>query len=118
MSGTMDDDGQACLCFACALEDDVPAGLPVGATSAGLGWRRERSYKVAEQIARRSSRGITGVHHQHKSPLDDNGPRTLLQSTSGPLVQRCPICCYCYLPANLLADSSTIYSLAKDAGII
>ena len=92
MSGTMDDNGQVCLCFACALEDDVPAGLPVGATSAAdLGWRREKSYKMAEQIARRSSRGITGVHHQHKSPFDDDGPRTSLQNTSGPLVQRRPV---------------------------
>ena len=69
MSGTLVDDGQAVqvLLVPC---DVVPVGLPVGATSAAdLGWRRERSYKMTEQVARRSSRGITGEHHQRKAPL-------------------------------------------------
>ncbi len=94
----MVDDGQAVYVFACAPMKMFPLDRPRATSAAGLGWRRERSYKMAEQVARKKLKR----HRRRASPpqglLDDDGPRTWVQSTSGPLVQRCPIFVCCCLP--------------------
>ena len=98
MSGTMDDDGQACSSVACALKLMFSLDC-LGATSAAnFRWKRERSIKMAKQVERRSSRGITGAHHQRKAPLMMMKPELWVQSTRGSLVQRRHVFCCCYLP--------------------